>query len=335
MKDTNRERGPENEGPQQRQSNLKKIEWPTLGLACVIYSSWLALTYWHDALGWWVMAPLCAWMIAWHGSLQHEILHGHPTRSRNVNRALASVPISLWLPYESYRISHLVHHADESLTDPLDDPESRYITPADWQRLSAFERKCLRVQKTLIGRLTLGPAWTVSHFLMAETRKIVSGDAVALYAWRCHALPLALVLIWLTFVCEINLFFYIFAVVYPSISLMLIRSFAEHKAAPGVRERTAIVENAGVLGWLFLFNNLHAAHHERPTMPWYEIPAWYRQNRERLLQENDGLRYDGYLDVARRYLLTAHDAVTHPQGRVSNASHDFTPLPPASPSACP
>ena len=34
--------------------------------------------------------------------------------------------------------------------------------------------------------------------------------------------------------------------------------------AERVAERTAIVENAPVLGVLFLFNNLHAAHHAEP-----------------------------------------------------------------------
>ena len=79
-------------------------------------------------------------------------------------------------------------------------------------------------------------------------------------------------------------------------SLALLRSFAEHRAASDVFERTAIVENAPILGLLYLYNNLHAAHHERPTLPWYQIPAWYRENRERLIKANGGLVYDGYLD---------------------------------------
>ena len=38
-------------------------------------------------------------------------------------------PLALWIPYESYRISHLMHHRDDRLTDPLDDPESYYWMP--------------------------------------------------------------------------------------------------------------------------------------------------------------------------------------------------------------
>ena len=43
--------------------------------------------------------------VAWHMSLQHEIIHNHPTRSRRVNRALGAWPLALWLPFES-----LPHH---------------------------------------------------------------------------------------------------------------------------------------------------------------------------------------------------------------------------------
>jgi hypothetical protein len=81
-----------------------------------------------------------------------------------------------------------------------------------------------------------------------------------------------------------------------------------------VLERTAIVENAPILGLLYLYNNLHAVHHERPVMPWYDIPRWYRANRDRLVRENGGMVYDGYRDVARRFLLREHDAVAHPFG---------------------
>ena len=287
-------------------------EWPTVGLAVLIYGGFCLLTLHHGAMPFWIFAPVCAWLVAWHGSLQHEILHGHPTRSRAINRAIAIVPISLWLPYEIYRQSHLRHHYDDRLTDPLDDPESRYLTDADWQALHRPARLLLRLQKTLLGRLVIGPAWAVSHFFADEAVKLWQGDRAAIRAWSEHALGVALVSFWLVAVCHIDPVFYALAVVYPAISLLLIRSFAEHKAADGVAERTAIVENAWILGPLFLFNNLHAAHHERPTMPWYEIPAWYRESRARLLTENGDHVYDGYGEIARRYLLRNHDSVVHP-----------------------
>jgi fatty acid desaturase len=104
--------------------------------------------------------------------------------------------------------------------------------------------------------------------------------------------------------------------VVPGTAILLIRSFGEHRARPGARERTAIVERSWILGPLFLFNNLHSVHHDEPTMPWYEYNKRYRARREEFVRENGGLVYRGYFDVARRYLFRPHDAPAHPMGRI-------------------
>ncbi|KQT52750.1 MULTISPECIES: fatty acid desaturase [unclassified Aureimonas] len=305
----------------------RAVEGPTLALAGLIYGGFLAVTFWHDSMPWWLFAAVATWLVAWQSSLQHEILHGHPTRSRGFNRMLGMVPLSLWLPYETYRLSHLSHHRDDRLTDPLDDPESRYLTPEDWTRLGPLGRWMLTAQKTLAGRLVLGPAWMILHFLGEEAAKIRDRDRLTRRIWAEHVLWTVPVVAWIVLVCRIDLGFYILAVIYPSVSLLLIRSFAEHKAADGVAERTAIVENSTVFGLLFLHNNLHAVHHERPAMPWYEIPAWYRENRARLLLENGGHVYDGYGEVFRRFLFASHDSVVHPVRRHPAPAREAASLP--------
>ncbi|MEK0085836.1 fatty acid desaturase [Benzoatithermus flavus] len=292
------------------------VEWPTVALALSIYGAWAALTFFHAALPLWLLVPLGAWVVAWHGSLQHEIIHGHPTRWRRVNTALAFPPLSLWLPYERYRRTHLAHHRDERLTDPLDDPESFYWTPEAWQRLGPLGRAAVRLQGTLLGRLILGPAWCIGRFLLAEARLVIAGSGDARRLWLHHAIGVAGILAWLVLVCGIDPLLYVAAFVYPATSLLLIRSFAEHRAAAEPAKRTAIVERSGPLGLLFLFNNLHAAHHARPALPWYELPGWYRANRDRLVAANGGLVYRSYVDVLRRFLLRPHDAPVHPFGRV-------------------
>jgi fatty acid desaturase len=288
------------------------IEWPTIMLAVVIYGGWAAVTFWHRSLPAALVALLAAWFVAWHGSLQHEILHGHPTRWRLVNLVLGSIPLALWMPYQSYRITHLVHHRDERLTDPLDDPESYYWRRADWDGLGPAGRSLVRIQTAFIGRLVVGPAWNITRFLKTQARSISAGDRVTARIWLRHALYCLPVLVWIVFVCRMSLAFYCLAIVYPATALLIIRSFAEHRAAQGVFERTAIVENAWLLGPLFLFNNLHAAHHAAPTLPWYRLPGWYRANRDRLVADNGGLVYDSYLDVAWRFLLRPHDRPEHP-----------------------
>ena len=109
------------------------MELPTLLLVLATYAGWLAVTF-ATATG------RCGssrrsprFCITLHSSLQHEIVHGHPTRWRALNRLLGIVPLSLWLPYDRYRTLHRKHHIDERLTDPLDDPESYLLAPEDWR----------------------------------------------------------------------------------------------------------------------------------------------------------------------------------------------------------
>ena len=127
-----------------------------------------------------------------------------------------------------------------------------------------------------------------------------------------HLLQVAVVLVWVLGVCRMPFWIYFACFIYPGMSLALVRSFAEHRAAPDAEKRTAIVEGSWILGPLFLFNNLHVAHHLRGGIPWYQLPRFYRLNREALIEQNGGLVYAGYFDVARRYFLRAHDAPLHP-----------------------
>jgi len=306
-------------GKGEKRQDRFQIEWPTLGLIIGIYTGWLALTYWGRDLPLPILMIVGAILLAWHSSLQHEILHGHPTSSRLINRALATPPLSLWLPYELYRRAHLIHHRDERLTDPLDDPESWYFTSEQWNDLPAPVKALFRFQNTFVGRMLIGPALAIIGFLLSEIRALIKGDLKNLGLWIRHLIAVALVMLWVTYICGLSPWLYLFGLVYPGTALLLVRSFAEHRAADNVHERTAIVENATFLGPLFLYNNLHSAHHAEPTLAWYDIPACYRMNRDRLIAENHGHVYNGYFDVIRRYLFTAHHEPRHPTNRAPRA----------------
>lgn len=312
---------------------LDTVEWPTAALAGVIYGGWTALTWWHAALPPWLVWPALIWLVAWHGSLQHEVLHGHPTRRRRLNDALGFPPLALWLPYALYRRAHLRHHVDARLTDPLDDPESYYWTPALWQALSRPGRMLVRAQGTLLGRLLLGPGWSIGRFAYFQAGLLRRGERGVRRIWAWHLAGVAVVLAWLWGVCGIAPLIYVMAVVYPAMALTLLRSFAEHRAAPGVPERIAVVEGGGPFGLLFLHNNLHAVHHAWPRLPWYRIPAIYRQHRAALVAANGGLLYRGYGEVAWRYLLAPHDAVLHPLGRAPGRTRVIAYSPGRSPAA--
>ncbi len=287
------------------------VEWPTVVLAALIYGGWLGVTALFQTLPTWLLVPLAAWLIAWHMSLQHEVLHGHPTSSQRLNDLLAFPPLSLWLPYARYREYHLSHHRGGNLTDPTDDPESYYVTRASLYRRSGLHRTLLHVSNTLAGRLLLGPPRAMAGFLGPELGRLLAGDRAAWRIWLPHLVGVGVILFWLH-ARHIGLVQYFAVFIYPGLALSLVRSFAEHRAAARLAHRTAVVENAPLLGLLFLHNNLHVVHHLRPGLPWYRIPAYYRAHRDVLLRQNGGLVYDGYGEIFRRYLFTQHDRPDHP-----------------------
>ncbi|CAN7652577.1 fatty acid desaturase [Pararhizobium sp. LjRoot238] len=289
-----------------------KLEWPTVILAGLIYGSFLALTFWWQQLPLVVVMLAGGWLIAWQGSLQHEVIHGHPTRNQAINDAIGSVPLSLWLPYSIYRDTHLVHHRDEFLTDPIDDPESAYVTKLAWQKMGRPGRWLADFNMTLLGRLTLGPAVMIFSFLISEWRHVRSGVKGRARIWAWHLGAILPVLAWVTVVCAMPLWLYLFGFVYIGAALTRLRSFAEHRYADDHEERTAIVEGSAILGLLYLYNNLHVLHHLRPGISWYRLPSVYSDNRDKLVSHNGGLVYRGYWDVARRFFLTRHDDPRHP-----------------------
>lgn len=287
-----------------------RMEPPTIVLVIVIHAGWLAATWWHASIPAPFLPLVGGWLIAWHGSLQHETIHGHPTRSTWLNMALGAMPLALWLPYATYRRTHLVHHATPAITDPFDDPESRYLAArSGWQGQAS--RAVERVQATLLGRLLLGPPLTIGRFLLEETGRCLGDPVAVAREWLPHLACVALVVGWLH-LCGMSLWLYLLAFVYPGAALSLLRSFAEHRAAANPEHRVAVVERAGIFALLFLHNNLHAAHHRAPGLAWYRLPAYYRRHRAGLLAANGGLLYRGYGDVARRFLLRPHDRLVHP-----------------------
>jgi fatty acid desaturase len=286
------------------------VEAPTLILICACYAVWVLVTLAHASIPGPLLACIGACVLTLHGSLQHEAIHGHPSGNTRLDALLVGVPLSLWLPYPVYRASHLRHHAS-NLTDPLDDPESAYVDAATWSSWPRWRRAWAQMQRTLAGRLLLGPIDVTLRLWAAELRAIVDGDRSRLPTWIVHALSMAAVIVWLELVCGMPLWLYLVAFVYPGISLTLLRSFAEHRVAADPAHRSVIVEAHPLWGLLFLSNNLHAVHHRWPGLPWYAIAPRYRRHRELLLRQNGGYRLAGYAEVFRRWAWRRKDAAVH------------------------
>ncbi len=296
-----------------------RVEWPTIALAIVIYGGWLALTWFWRAVPIWALLPLAAWLVAWQGSLQHETMHGHPTRRRAINDAIGYPPLSLWLPYPIYKLSHLSHHRDERLTDPLDDPESFYVTEQFWATAPGWLRALLTFNQTLLGRIVVGPAFMIGFFLADEWARLRRNQPGRRRIWLQHVIGIAVVLAWVTLVCGLPLWLYFLGFVYLAGALTRIRSFAEHRFAERHEERTAIVEHGGLLGLLYLNNHLHVLHHLKPGIAWYDLPGLYRAHREALIAHNGGLVYRSYGELFRRYFFAPHDELLHPHHRSASS----------------
>jgi fatty acid desaturase len=286
---------------------------PSWLVAALVYGGWLLLTWFYEALPAWLVFPLGAVLIAWHGSLQHEAVHGQLAPWRWLNDLPALPPLALWIPFPVYRTSHRAHHRFEILTDPWRDPESFYLDHATFARLPAPAKAILRAHNTLLGRLTLGPFLVIGQFWWMDARALARGDRQNLAAWLWHLPLVALILGWVVLIAGIPLWVYLAGFVLPGASLTLVRSFAEHKAAHTPLERTAVVEAGTFFSLLFLNNNLHYAHHRRPDLPWHALPGYYGQNRQELVAENGGLLYPGgYAEIARRFLVRPVDEPAHP-----------------------
>src|SRR5471030_2466125 len=85
-------------------------EWRTWLLVPTVYAAWWLAVVAHHALGQVAGSLLLILATCWFTSLQHELIHGRPSRNRRVNRLMGVVPLAVWYPYELYRHSHLAHH---------------------------------------------------------------------------------------------------------------------------------------------------------------------------------------------------------------------------------
>jgi fatty acid desaturase len=289
-----------------------RLEWPTLGLIAATYGALALLMWFYHALPWWLIVPAAGYLIALHGSLQHEALHGHPTRNALVNEMLVFINPSFWFPYRRYRKLHLIHHNDENLTDPQLDPESYYLLPEHWAKLPAPMKQLYTINNTLAGRMILGPFVGMVRFWSAEFSQIMRGDREIAKAWLLHLVACSLTIAYAALVCGIPVLAYLLLFAYPGISFSLIRSFCEHQAAQDLGERTISVEASPVMALMFLNNNLHIAHHTRPALAWYRLPAYYRAERDRLLAKNHAYLMRGYSEIFRRYFLRPKEPVSYP-----------------------
>lgn len=304
---------------------MRRMEWPTIWLVVMCYATYAIGTVALPGISLLLAITVTAVAITLHASLTHEIVHGHPFGNSFLNAALVAPALNPMVPFGRFRDTHLDHHKDANLTDPYDDPESNYLDPAVWMQLPPILQTVLRFNNTLFGRMLVGPVIGQVSFMLGDLRLWREGDRRVLRSWLLHVPALLTVAIWLIWVAEMPVWAYGLSV-YIAVSILRIRTFLEHQAHERASGRTVIIEDRGILAFLFLNNNLHVVHHKHPGVAWYQLPQLYRQNKAHYQARNGHYVFSSYAEVFRRFFLRAKDPVPHPLRTVARGESTSSAL---------
>ena len=294
------------------QGKWQQWEIPTWLMIAFVFGSYYLLMINAASLAWWQLALLAGPLLCLHGSLQHEILHGHPTRIGWLNDLLGWAPLSLWIPYSRYRDSHRLHHEVEALAEPGLDPESYYHMPKDWDQMSGFGKWLWEMNFTFFGRMIIGPWLVLWGFFKEEGGLLLKGDAYTWKSWIPHFVLMALLISWLQ-AQGIELWYYILVCMWPGLSLTLMRSYTEHRPESDNHRRTALVEGNWFTNTLYMAVNIHQVHHEHAGMPWFMVKPYYLANKKYVLARNGNFYYPGYLAIIKRFLVKQKDSPIYPR----------------------
>ena len=282
-------------------------DWRTLVIAVLVYGGWLATVFLHKQMPWWATFALLTWFGAWHLSLQHELVHGHPFRNSKLNAALASLSLTMWVPFLSFKRDHISHH-NSTLTHPKLDTESYYSMPEQWQHSDRFLRSIYWANRTIAFRLTVWSVFSTVQYFFADAWRAIRNVDNARSAWVLHIPGLIAVTYIVNNLAGMSVIEYLIGGVFASHSLNMMRSFAEHKTLGDESTRTAMIDAGRVMSLLMLNNNLHIAHHDEPSAPWYKVPeVAERLNAFERAQKIDALYKGGYGELLRRFTFKPYD----------------------------
>ncbi|QXZ15841.1 fatty acid desaturase [Pseudomonas sp. AO-1] len=295
-----------------RQRFTARTEWPTWLLLIGVYGGWFAIILNSAWLGRGLSSLLLIPLLVLWLSVQHELLHGHPTRSVLCNKILGYAPFAVWYPYTLYRDSHLLHHRDEDLTVPGVDPESRYLTAVRWQGSSLFERGLHWLNKTVLGRFAIGAPLALLALAAEELQRLKNRERQAWLMWLTHGAFTVLMLCFVARFSVLPVWHYLLLISVPALSIAMIRSYYEHRPHAQPEQRTVLNEAGWPWRWLFLNLNFHLVHHDLPGLAWYDLPQAYRMRREQWVARSGGFLVQGYGQLWWRHGFKPIDSPEHP-----------------------
>lgn len=288
--------------------NAVATDWPTIVVVTLFWALFVATVREGHRLSTVLVVAALAVLGGLYMSLQHETIHGHPTPFPRFNWLLTSAPLGVMLPLDRYRDTHLAHHRAD-LTNPIDDPESHYVTPEAWSIASGPHRLVLRVNRTMAGRLTIGPLLSTVRMWRGDLSRLRHRPDVR-RAWILHVVAVTALILILR-AAGLPLWIYMLGFVFGGASLTALRSFVEHAAVDnGVR--SAMVHTGWFFSLIFLNNNLHYTHHQLPGASWFRLAKLtHTLDAETLVTDGAGV-YRGYRDVARRFLFRPFGQPVYP-----------------------
>jgi fatty acid desaturase len=133
-------------------------------------------------------------------------------------------------------------------------------------------------------------------------------------AWLLHIPALIAVVFLVTQAADMSVIEYLVGGVFGSHSLNMMRSFAEHKTLNNDSTRTAVIDAGWLMSLLMLNNNLHIAHHDEPSTPWYLVPETAKRlNSYDRAAQVGALYRGGYSELIRRFAFRPYDQPVYGQ----------------------
>jgi len=285
----------------------ERAEWRTLLVVVAVYGLTVLTVVRYEVLTPWLAIPMLAVLGAWHLSMQHEVLHGHPFKNQFFNDAIGGIPVTLWIPYLAFKKDHHEHHLSD-LTNPALDNESYYVSQEQWDKAGRIRRAAWTANRTILFRIFVWTIVSTMTYVLSVLKRAARNEKSDRLAVVLHVVGVVFV-VYLVLLSNMPLWQFALGTVYGGRILNAIRPFPEHKYQSGVETRTAMIMAGPFMSLLMLNNNLHVAHHDEPGVPWYGYHKLMNRVNAVERARDAGLLYEGgYAEVFRKFSFKPVDS---------------------------
>ena len=282
-------------------------EWRTLLVVLSVYGITVLTVVRYEVLTPWLAVPFLAVLGAWHLSMQHEVLHGHPFKNQFLNDLIGGIPVTLWIPFLAFKKDHHEHHLSD-LTNPALDNESYYVSQEQWDKAGRIRRAAWIANRTILFRMFVWTIVSTITYVLSVLKRAARNEKSDRLAVVLHVVGVAFV-VYLVSLSSMPLWQFALGTVYGGRILNAIRPFPEHKYQSGVETRTAMIMAGPFMSLLMLNNNLHVAHHDEPGVPWYGYHKLMNRVNAVERARDAGLLYEGgYAEVFRKFSFKPVDS---------------------------